>query len=557
MRTLPVILMTCLSLVLLTCSLPSLNGTGSGGEARSAIVTGTVMYDGGEPVEGARVVVRPQKYLSGISAWYTGHDVRTDAWGNYSIDSVDSGDYCIEVNDGISNAVLIRFHKNASDTLVTLPSDTLRPTGTIRGAIQTPFDASMGGRVLVYGLERTVEIASPDGEFVLDDVPQNTYSIVIVTPRLGYTSQTVDAVNVSSGSASDVGMVTLSPTETWTYSKKIVLNTSSSGAGISGDVFNFPVLIRLNTSNFSFEQTTPNGTDLRFALPDSTLIPCEIERWDPLTGVADIWVKVDTVYGNDSTHYFNMFWGGAHRDDLPVFGSGDVFDTRDGFRGVWHLGAFQNNLLPDATRNRYHGTPYHMEGSSVQGIIGVARKFNGLTGYFMMAGTATGGLDFSANGTYSVSAWVNPALLDARYRIIASKGNKQYNLQLKNNDNWEFAEFRDTPSDSVGWEETITPADIGKWVYLTGVRSGNRQYLYMNGECVDSSITLYPLKVEDPQRQRDQTRNFALGRLPDGPSYFFSGAIDEVRVSGNELTSDWIKLCYMNQRSDDKLVVFK
>jgi hypothetical protein len=37
----------------------------------------------------------------------------------------------------------------------------------------------------------------------------------------------------------------------------------------------------------------------------------------------------------------------------------------------------------------------------------------------------------------------------------------------------------------------------------------------------------------------------------------FDGALDEVRIEKNARPKEWIRLCYMNQRPDDKLVVFK
>jgi hypothetical protein len=37
----------------------------------------------------------------------------------------------------------------------------------------------------------------------------------------------------------------------------------------------------------------------------------------------------------------------------------------------------------------------------------------------------------------------------------------------------------------------------------------------------------------------------------------FCGCIDEVRVCRTIRSADWIKLSYMNQRPDDRLVVFK
>ncbi|MBN1758740.1 MAG: DUF2341 domain-containing protein [Chitinispirillaceae bacterium] len=558
MRKMLGMLAALLSLFLSMCSLSSVSGTGSGGEARTAQVTGTALYAGGEPAVGARVVLRPELYLSGITEYrHENHETRTDSCGRFIIPSVDTGNYCCEVNDGDARAVLVRFRRNAVDTLIALGADTLRMTGAIRGKIASSMTTPEKEYVLVEGIEGAIEQPSDSGGFIIEDVPQGSYSVVVIPLVLGYAPEKIDDVPVTSGMEYDMGTVQLVPFETKAYSKKIVLNTSTTGADVPETVRNFPVLVRLNETNFSFDQAMGGGEDIRFAGSDSTLLPFEIERWDPAAGLAEVWVRLDTLYGNDSTQHILMFWGGSNGDTLSVRASGELFDTTAGFKGVWHLGAYENGLLPDATRYRYHGTPYNMEGSLAPGAIGFGRKFSGETGYCMMEGTAAGALDFPANGTYSISAWVNPDILNGRYRIIASKGNKQYNLQLKNNDNWEFTEFRDTPSDSVGWEETLASAEAGKWVYLVGIRSGTRQYLYVNGACVDSTITLFPLKDEDTQRRRDQTRNFAIGRLPDGPSYYFSGIIDEVRVSGNEPTSDYIKLCYMNQRADDKLVVLK
>ena len=38
---------------------------------------------------------------------------------------------------------------------------------------------------------------------------------------------------------------------------------------------------------------------------------------------------------------------------------------------------------------------------------------------------------------------------------------------------------------------------------------------------------------------------------------FVNGIMDEIRIEGTPRTAAWIRLCYMNQRNDDRLVVFK
>jgi hypothetical protein len=91
------------------------------------------------------------------------------------------------------------------------------------------------------------------------------------------------------------------------------------------------------------------------------------------------------------------------------------------------------------------------------------------------------------------------------------------------------------------------------------VRSGTSQRLYINGERVVDTAALMPGSYA-----RNNGDDFSIGRYGHSviiPYYqgwsYFKGRIDEVRVSSGALTADWIRLCYMNQKSDDKLVVFK
>ena len=124
---------------------------------------------------------------------------------------------------------------------------------------------------------------------------------------------------------------------------------------------------------------------------------------------------------------------------------------------------------------------------------------------------------------------------------------------------WEFVEFQD----QLGWEyseDSIPPSPGAKeWVYLTGVRSGTRQYLYINGELVNDTMSLmagsYPRVSSD---------DFTIGKharqvtIPGNEGWcHFWGKIDEVRVMSNALSPDWIRLCYMNQKEEDRLVEFR
>jgi hypothetical protein len=236
-----------------------------------------------------------------------------------------------------------------------------------------------------------------------------------------------------------------------------------------------------------------------------------------------------------------------------------VFDTAAGFQGVWHFSEQSGALAPDATINGFDASPM---GSPTPlptaGIIGNARIFNGTSAYFDMLNSANGKLNFPQHGVYCVSAWVNTASLSGAYQVIASKGDKQYNLEIKGATNeWEFVEYQDT----VGWDETTFKASAQSWVFLAGIRFGAKEYLYVNGVCADSMVYNLPFSAADTtygeiHGLRDATHDFMVGKMNDYPKYFFNGKIDELRVLNIAPSADWIKLCYMNQKEPDALVQF-
>jgi len=79
----------------------------------------------------------------------------------------------------------------------------------------------------------------------------------------------------------------------WTYRKRIILDTTTTGAAISDPIGTTPVLIRLHAGNFQFDAAKEDGSDIRFVAEDNkTLLPYHIEKYDVLMGEAFLWVKV-------------------------------------------------------------------------------------------------------------------------------------------------------------------------------------------------------------------------------------------------------------------------
>jgi hypothetical protein len=334
--------------------------------------------------------------------------------------------------------------------------------------------------------------------------------------------------------------------------KKIAVNTTSGngGAGVAAMVLKFPLLVRLDKTNFDFSVVNKLGAPLGFQKSDGSALPFEIERWDSAGGQAQIWVLADTVFGGDSTHFFIMNWSAY--GPAPRQNSAAVFDTANGFQAVWHFNEGTNSIAQDATSNAYNGTPSGLVNDTI-GVIGHAKVFNGQTSSFAMPNSANGKLNFAQNAPHTLSAWVNIDLLDGNFHCIISKSDHQYGLQIRSSDDLEYMEF-----DNVqGWLGVLAPVATQTWKYLVGVRNGTNEYLYIDGVLADATITV------NSATGRDVSNDVAIGKLSGpiggggGGSRFFNGKIDEVSMANAARSADWIKLCFQNQKSGSTVVRVK
>jgi hypothetical protein len=533
------------------CAVDRLAG-GTGEETTNGRVSGTVVYPDGTPAPGSQVKIIPDHYdpLKDTAAILL--DTTNDS-GKYVFAGVPYGTYTLQsLQCGVRTRAVAFGIVIARDT-VSVASLELQKTGVVK--VMLPGGISMvNGYVYVPGSDIAVFLHGEAASAVMDSVPAG------LMPSVNY-----GALNSTSPLIIrfDVrvlpGDTTLVAEPDWKYSKRLFLNTTASGAGVSGTVTNFPALVRLTKSNFDFSRAAPDGADLRFAKPDGTQLSYEIERFDPVAGLAEVWVKVDTVFGNDSTHYVNMYWGNSAQGSTSISRSAAVFDTAIGFQGVWHFAEAGNAAAKDATINGYDGTPSNMTAaSSVAGAIGNARNFDGSSSSIQMIGTATGKLNFNENDYYTISAWVNTDTLYSdtnapRHDLtIVAKDNCQYMLKCFRGD-FAFVQYKD----AAGWATSMSPAVVATWKYVVGVCAGTRQYLYVDGVLSADSANF----LETSTRARYSASDVFIGKTPSGSNnwspYFFKGKIDEVRICNKALSADWIKLCYMNQRADDKLVIFK
>jgi hypothetical protein len=328
----------------------------------------------------------------------------------------------------------------------------------------------------------------------------------------------------------------------WAYSKKLFMNTTATGANVTGDITGFPLLVRLNNNMFNFNEANKN--DLRFMKADGSSLAFEIEGWDPAAGQATVWVRVDTVYGNNATQYILMYWGNP--DAAGLSNGAAVFDTSNGFVGVWHLDE-NGDSVADATGNAFNGKKY---GSTmVPGLIGNSALFaNG--DYMQIAGL----LNRPSNVT--LSAWVLSDTSAGRGQDIVSIGDAALIRFDDVNGLGAGGFYHDNPvvNDSM-YGRTASGRYLSKsgWHYLAFSinTTTNVQAFYIDGVLCATTHDVNPIFYDGVGADT------YIGKNGNNKTTFnFIGQIDEVRVNNYALDPDWIKLCFMNQKAQDALIVW-
>lgn len=530
-------------LMLCTHSLETTGVTETG-----TVVKGKIVTNSGTPVSASSVKLVPAGFdpVKDEQRFQIYVDT-TNSLGLYTFNNIPPGAYTIQATNLSERTRTMTGIIYFSEDSAVVPDDTLRIPGSIKMTVSDKFD-TVNGYVYVPGTFNFARLRGANGFVVLDSVPAGIVASVLCNSSNSTAQPKAVRYNIPVPSG---GIAVVSNTA-WQFSKNIGLNTSVSGAQITGPVYGFPVLIRLTTMNFIFDQAKSGGDDLRFTKQDNTPLAFEIERWDAANGQAEIWVKADTIFGNDSAQSLAMYWGNPNASGAS--GGAAVFDTANGYQGAWHLDAAANMVEKDATGHRYDATPYGktLPGDTI-GIIGMAKKFDGASSYFDMKGTATSAMNFPEKGQYTLSAWVNADTLDSTFQALVYKGTYQYGLQIRPENVWEFNEYKD----SSWWEGVRYPAVAHTWKYVVSVRSGAAEILYVDGAPVSSAIVITTRVTGIVARSTASDVQLAHSIDGDEGGRYFKGALDEVCVSSVSRSPDWIKLCYMNQRTDNKLVKIK
>jgi len=353
------------------------------------------------------------------------------------------------------------------------------------------------------------------------------------------TGNALDGTSIDSGGNVNWNFAT---TDDWRYSHRIWFNTTSGGANVRNAVTDFPVLIRLRGEEIlPFHQTKTGGADIRFYDPDGTMLKYEIERWadgPAYYDSADIWVRVPQIDGDSREDHITMHWG--YDSAVSLSSGAGVFDTANGFVGVWHLG----DDYDDATAWAQHGAS---QGTvDIAGIIGAGEDFDASTDGVRV--DDADGLDgFSA---MTITAWYNfrsDGFGDGPGRIISKGTDGPYSIHHDADSKLDFSVNGNTLNSAY-------PMAPNEWYHVAAIYDPdnttvlNRMRFYIGG--------MFRASADYTGVVQSDSKNLYIGNT-DGFNYGADGTIDEVRIEKVARSSDWIKLSCENQREEQTLLDFE
>lgn len=541
LRIIALVLASVFSVFWLSCT--AVQPTASGGTG-SETVLGKVLTPAGVPAQNATVYLRRTDYVSTLDM--TQHprtadyaNVLTDDSGCFSIAGIATGSYRIEINDRGLNAHLFTCSIDGSTDVLDLGIGMLKPYAVVRGMVTPAVGSGKTFLIKVRGLERSATVGV-DGTFGLTDLPQGLFDLVVTETGSSLVSAEMGGIKTTAGTIAVVAL-----NSRWHYAKRLYLNTTATGANVAQNVMNFPLLVRLDSTNFDFGLVADSGRDLRFAKSDGTLLAHEIEEFSMPGKSAVVWVAIDTVFGNSSDQSITILYGNT--DALIPSNLAAVFDTANGFAGVWHLAEPTAQNRADATQNRHTGTTINYEGDeSRRGIIGAGDSLDNKDD-----AVNVGALPLTT--ALSMSLWINTAAYIPWAHLIAKSSGKAtkpwliYGLQL---DSAAMPHISITITTDQGDSsiETSSTVPLHTWCHVAGTYDGSRVKLYFNG----SLETDVPFSGTIIQNSSD----VYLGKLETSPNDRFNGLIDEVRISRIAQNADWVKLCYESQRQNSTFVLY-
>jgi biopolymer transport protein ExbB len=304
----------------------------------------------------------------------------------------------------------------------------------------------------------------------------------------------------------------------WKCRKKIVLDATPQGGDVKEALTDFPLLVRLHTGDFSFDNAKPDGSDVRFvASDDKTPLKYHIEQYDAKQETALVWVKVPAIAPGSHEGFFYVYYGNsaAASGDEP----GGVFDVPQ--LVDYHF--MEKEGLPRDSTSYKNNAKECTAKLGLPSPLGMGVSFKTATDHITIPSLAlTKGFTFSAwariSGSGKLLSWEDPK----QSAVVAIEGTKlSVSLNKKN--------------------VASTDVPLGKWVHIAiSAEAGKDLAIYIDGKPrATAKISSLPSPSSD----------IIVGG--------FAGDLDELGLANTTRSASWVQTLAGSQGPDSTLLAFQ
>ena len=317
----------------------------------------------------------------------------------------------------------------------------------------------------------------------------------------------------------------------WMYRKQIAVDTTAQGAGLTQALGRTALLVRLHTGNFSFDGVSETGADIRFVgADDKTVLNHHVEQFDPLMGMALIWVDVPRIEAGQRQELW-MYYGNPKAQAAAGQPSFDADYT-----ALYH---FDGTTPRDASP---YGNPLQGPTVSIDGVIGRAIQLGGQA----LQLPASPALQLPADAAFTFSTWVRQDQALGEQLLLARR-EAGHGLLLGLAQGVPFVEVD-------GQRANANQAlSAGQWQHLALVGEGGNLSVLVEGQPV-ARLAASPAAFSGaigiggdlPPAEGEAASSYAP----------FVGALDELRLSRVARTLASLQADVLAQGAESRLVVY-
>ncbi len=338
----------------------------------------------------------------------------------------------------------------------------------------------------------------------------------------------------------------------WSHRNPITINATWVP---NTDQTDFPVLI--NRTDLEWRDATnggnvgkANGGDILFTAADgATQLEHEVEGYDPVTGNLVAWVKVPILSSSVDTEIY-IYYGNASAADQenPV----GVWD--DDFVGIWHLDEDPSGTAPqmkDRSPNNNHGSTEGgmLSSASVPAKVGHGLSFDGTDDLIRVLDSTS--LD-GTNGAATLETWIKwTNAADGDHQAVMSSSNR-FDPVTPDGYEWmsqgtgdHFFYPRGDNHDNHNLGPNPFTNGIFHHLAVTMDYATRDVKIFVDGTPMSftyEGVPTYWTGLANPA-------DWLWGGNPDRNTRYLDGVLDEIRVSDEVRSLDWIQTSINNQGS--------